>query len=161
MSKLIVKGEQPSDFRWKDRKSITNNEFQLCSKSVSTIYILEYEINIDKMNELYGHKDDYKELSYEDRFSRFAYFFENDARQRAIELIDFIGDRLLDGIRITKCDLFAETSLAEYPRIGQRKDKYLSLLEGGTCYHNDDEYKELRDSYEHLTGKKEEIRCSK
>ena len=109
---------------------------------------------IDVMNKLYGDKDDYKELSYEDRFFRIAYFFENDARQKAIEMIEFVGDRILNGVRITECYLYAESSLAEYPRMGQGVDKYLSLLEGGTCYHNDDEYKKLRDSYDHLTSSK-------
>ena len=153
MSKLIVKGEKPSYFRWKDNEAVTNKEFNIRGKGVATVYILEYEINIDKMNELYGDKDDYKEISYEDRFFRAGFFFENDARQRAIELIDFIGDRLLDGIRITECFIYATTELAEYPRMGQRIDKYLSLLEGGTCYHRDDKYKELRESYDHLTSK--------
>ena len=150
MSKLIVKGNKPSDFRWKDRDAVTNKEFMTSGKSVADIYILEYEIDIDKMNELYGDKKDYKELSYEDRFFRAGYFFENDARNRAIELIDFIGDRLMGGIRITKCFIYVETSLSEYPRIGLRKDKYLALLEGGTCYHKDDKYKKHRSNYDHL-----------
>ena len=151
MSRLIVKGKESSDFRWKDTESVTNKEFQSMGKSVATIYIVEHEIDIDKMREIYSYKDDYKDLSYEDRFCRFAYFFENDARARAIELLGMFGDRIKDGITITECPVYVRQELGEYPRIGQNRDKYLTLLESGTCYHRDDKYKKHRAHYDHLT----------
>tara|TARA_Y100000310_G_scaffold66380_1_gene61724 strand:+ start:837 stop:1304 length:468 start_codon:yes stop_codon:yes gene_type:complete len=150
MSKLIVKGNKPSDFRWKDREAVTNKEFMCMGKSVATIYIVEYEIDVDKMREIYSYKDDYKDLPYEDRFCRFAYFFENDARSRAIDLLEMFADRIKGGITITECPVYVHQDLGEYPRKGFNRDKYLTLLEGGTCYHKEDRYKEHRSHYDHL-----------
>ena len=157
MSRLIVKGNKPSDFRWKDREAITNKEFMSMGKSVTTIYIIEHELDIDKMRELYSYKADYKDLPYEDRVFRFAYFFENDARAKAIEILEMFSDRIKGDVTITKCPVYVRQELGEYPRLGFNRDKYLTLLESGTCYHEDDKYKEHRSHYDHLNPNKRGI----
>ena len=109
MNNLIAKGNKPSDFRWKDRESVTNKSFNSQSVKAMEIYIVEVE-RLDGALFRYGH------------------FLENDARYRASGILDMASDNIKDVV-ITKCNVYVYSELAE-GKDSNPMDKYTGLIEG-------------------------------